>query len=237
MPAEPPTAENAPADRPPHPLMIRVAFCGHRAPTNDQMTQDAQLALAFALVAEAAEMVASTPIKAEHHVESIAKAHAAIWWKRVPQHTLQPGLNLLVGYAPGTDRDAVRLWREDRHGTVHAVFPFADRNGPARFAWTDDPDKPENAGQSLRVELTKPDGQTPLFDAVTTLDGTASLADNQPRDAHLEQSRWLVRWADLVIVIWNGKLANGTGGTADTVALALGKGLPVVWIDESNASM
>ena len=53
----------------------------------------------------------------------------------------------------------------------------------------------------------------------------------------IEQSRWLVRWADLVVVIWNGKLAAGTGGTADTVALALGKGLPVVWIDESNASM
>ncbi len=77
----------------------------------------------------------------------------------------------------------------------------------------------------------------PIFDAVTILDGEASLAEKPPRDAHLEQSRWLVRWADLVVVIWNGKLAAGTGGTADTVALALGKGLPVVWIDESNASM
>ena len=233
MPPGPPTAEKPPAP-PRNPLMIRVAFSGHRAATNNQTALDAQLARTFALVAEAVGWVGKKRIEVEDHTRSIAEAHAAIWWERPLQCAPEPGLNLLIGYAPGADRDAVRLWREGRHGTVHAVFPFADRNDPNRFAWTD---TPENADQSLQIELPKPDDQMPIFDAVTILDGEASLAEKPPRDAHLEQSRWLVRWADLVVVIWNGKLAAGTGGTADTVALALGKGLPVVWIDESDASM
>ena len=48
--------------------------------------------------------------------------------------------------------------------------------------WTD---TPENADQSLQIELPKPDDQMPIFDAVTILDGEVSLAEKPPRDAHL----------------------------------------------------
>lgn len=202
-------------------LTVRVAFAGHRS--LDPTSLEASLTAAFALVAEAVVLTAARPV-APGQTETIADAYKAFW----PGSGTQPRLDLLVGYAPGADRVAARLWRVGRHGSIHAAFPFADRTEPGRIAWTDGPDCND---PSLRIALDAPEGLDRPFEATSVLDGEASLRESPPRDAHLEQTRWLVRWADILIVAWNGELAAGTGGTADTVALALRKGMPVLWID------
>jgi hypothetical protein len=228
MPARSPGAvPSTECHLPIHPLIVRLAFCGHR--TIEQKSLAKPLADAFALVAEAAGKVASQPVRKDDE-QTISGAHAAIW----PGSAPQVGLDLLVGHAPGADREAAVLWRAQGYGSLHAVFPFADLDAPDRFAWTD---RPNQTHRSLRVLLPKRDDPDPLFHAVTILDGEAALAEEPPRDAHLEQSRWLTRWADLLVVAWNGRLAAGTGGTADTVALALAKGLPVIWIDTHVGAM
>jgi hypothetical protein len=39
---------------------------------------------------------------------------------------------------------------------------------------------------------------------------------------------------DLLIVIWDGNLASGIGGTAQIVSRAIGDGIPIVWIQPTN---
>lgn len=219
----PPPAAPAPSS----PLMLRVAFSGHRSV--DETALEPVLTRAFALVEAAAAQIAAAAVR-PHDGETVADAHAALW----PGTTARPGLSLLTGYAEGADRIACRLWRAGRHGGLHAVFPFCDADTPGDAAWTHGPDLDD---PRFRVALAAPEGLADPFDAVTILDGKAALADKPPRDAHLEQTRWILRWADLAVVAWNGKLAAGTGGTADTVALALRKELPVLWIDTTSDPM
>ena len=54
----------------------------------------------------------------------------------------------------------------------------------------------------------------------TAGDGAAYAAANQ---VMLDQ-------ADLVLIVWDGKPARGPGGTAEVVAQAQARGLPVIWI-------
>ena len=62
----------------------------------------------------------------------------------------------------------------------------------------------------------------------TWLDGERTLRSGG--NPHLDQTRWLLAYADLVIVLWNGAAARGAGGTADIVMLGLAKGAPILWI-------
>jgi len=52
-------------------------------------------------------------------------------------------------------------------------------------------------------------------------------------DAHMAGSRAVLDEADLLIAVWDGQPARGYGGTADIVALAHDRGIPVriVWPD------
>jgi hypothetical protein len=208
-------------------LTIRIGFAGHRS--LDHATLAGPLSAAFALAAEAVALTAACPV-APHQGETIADAYAALRQGA----GREPKLDLLVGYAPGADRVATRLWREAGHGGIHACFPFADHAEPRRIAWTDGPDCIDPA---LKVVLDRPAGLDHPFEAVTVLDGGASALELPCRNGHLDQARWLARWADVLIVAWNGDLAGGTGGTADTVALALQKSTPVIWIDVADAGM
>ncbi len=39
---------------------------------------------------------------------------------------------------------------------------------------------------------------------------------------------------DLLIVIWDGNLASGIGGTARIISRAVADGIPIVWIEPAN---
>lgn len=67
-----------------------------------------------------------------------------------------------------------------------------------------------------------------VADAATRLDGEAARAAGD--NPYVQQAQWLISYADLLIVLWNGAAARGPGGTAETVLLALERGLPVLWV-------
>lgn len=210
-------------------LVLNVAFAGHRAAADSEAAAAAMadaVAGAFDLVAEATRIMAAMP--ATHGGgETIADAHGGLGGRT----ETAPALRLLSGYAPGTDRIAVETWRARGLGPVHLVFPFiapGTASGAERpeAAFTDNPEQPE-PGADVRMA----DANLQPQDVVSVLDGAASEAEKPRRAAHLDQSRFLVRWADVLVALWNGEPAQGAGGTADAVRLALAKGVPVVWID------
>lgn len=129
-------------------------------------------------------------------------------------------LRLLTGFGPGADRFAVEVWRQSGQGPVHALFPYLDPKKET-VAWTDDPATAHKCACVTGIDTA--------FDAFTALDGAAGQVETPPRHAHLEVSRWLTRWSQVLIAFWNGK-AGGIGGTGDSVFLALKRGVPVLWI-------
>ena len=108
---------------------------------------------------------------------------------------------LLCGYADGSDQIAVSTWRETGLGPIQLVAPHLDDL--------------EKLPVDLRADAT-------------LLDGTATRA--RRLSPHLAQSRWIIGATDLLVVVWDGKAPRGSGGTADTVRLALQHGVPVLWI-------
>lgn len=209
----------SPAPVPPE-LPLTIGFAGHRSA--DGPAVHAALAGAFAGIAEAVRLAAATKTGAGS--ETIGSAHGQL----LTSLGATPQLRLLCGYAMGSDRAAVARWSALQLGPVHAVFPYADPDDPQHFALTDAP----GGGPDLRVPLVRrAAGQPAGFDSWTVLDGAASAAAFPPRHAHLEQSRWLVRWSDVLVVAWDGEKARGPGGTADSVEIALATGEPVIWID------
>lgn len=111
---------------------------------------------------------------------------------------------LVSGLASGADKLAAAAWKRAGMGPAHAIYPFL------------------NEGQDGAV------GPSGLAQTATWLDGKAS--EKAGRNPHLEQTRWLIAAADLLVVVWTGEHARGAGGTADAVRLALDRGVPVLWI-------
>lgn len=67
-------------------------------------------------------------------------------------------------------------------------------------------------------------------DRVIELPGNLSDSDA----AYEAMGRESVRLGDIVVAVWDGEPAAGRGGTPDIVAVALGQGRPVVWIDSAR---
>ncbi len=44
----------------------------------------------------------------------------------------------------------------------------------------------------------------------------------------------LVEMADIMLVVWDGRMGRGPGGTADTIEQALEAGKPVIWISSTR---
>jgi hypothetical protein len=66
--------------------------------------------------------------------------------------------------------------------------------------------------------------------AVFELDGNV---DDRPR-AYETAGLIMLANIDLLIVIWDGNLAAGIGGTAQIVSRAIADGIPIVWIEPTN---
>lgn len=67
-------------------------------------------------------------------------------------------------------------------------------------------------------------------DSVFELDGKR---DESPR-AYETAGFIMLHNTDLLIVIWDGNLAAGVGGTAQIISHAVGDGIPIVWIEPTN---
>ena len=88
----------------------------------------------------------------------------------------------------------------------------------------------------LPVEVYQEDFQSPI--SIKEFQGLLELADEiieLPRIINREESyrnvgKYLVAHCEVLIAIWDGQPARGPGGTAEVVALARDRNLPVAWI-------
>jgi len=88
----------------------------------------------------------------------------------------------------------------------------------------------------LPVEVYQEDFQSPI--SIKEFQGLLELADEiieLPQIINREESyrnvgKYLVAHCDVLIAIWDGQPARGPGGTAEVVALARDRNLPVAWI-------
>lgn len=215
-------------------VLVRVAFAGAMK-IDHQDKLDQSLEMAFRLINETTDQFLADKIKPAQDAVNMTNnpptygdVYSTIFGLEVANGQ---NLELITGYAKGADTQAVSKWHELGLGKVHGLFPFMDDKDPNNFAWTHGP---EILDEQFKVSLDLALHGRRLFDKTTVLDGKSYQEEKPSRSGHLEQSRWLVRWADIVVVAWDGQRANGPGGTADTVAAAFAKNLPIVWIDLSH---
>lgn len=120
---------------------------------------------------------------------------------------IEPPLIGVTSLAVGADQLLARLVLE-AGGTIHAVLPFADIE--RSFSAEDLPAYRELVSQAT-VEVLYTQGTD--------------------EDAYLAAGHKVVGLSDIVLAVWNGKPAKGKGGTADIVAYALHRGVPLIQID------
>ena len=113
----------------------------------------------------------------------------------------------VTSLAVGADQLFARLVLE-RDGALHAVLPFAD------IERSFSPDH-VLAYRELAKQATVEVLETPGTD----------------EDAYFAAGQRIVDLSDIVLAVWNGKPAKGKGGTADVVAYAIGRGVPLIHID------
>jgi hypothetical protein len=124
-----------------------------------------------------------------------------------------PPLVGVTSLAVGADQLFARLVLEC-DGTIHAVLPFADIE--RSFSPDHVPAYRELAKQAT-VEVL----ETPGTD----------------EDAYLAAGQRVVDLSDIVLAVWNGKPAKGKGGTADVVAYAISRGVPLIHIDPESRTV
>jgi hypothetical protein len=120
---------------------------------------------------------------------------------------LAPPLVGVTSLAIGADQLLARLILELK-GTIHAVLPYGDLE--RSFAPGDIPSY-RNLVRHAKVEVLPPAGTD--------------------EDAYLAAGRRVVELSDILLAVWDGKPAKGKGGTADVVAFALSRGIPLIHIN------
>ena len=136
--------------------------------------------------------------------------NAWVWVARVMRDELAGVAPPLVGVtslAVGADQLFARLVLE-AGGTIHAVLPSADIE--RSFSPEDVPTYRKLVRQAT-VEVLHTHGTD--------------------EDAYLAAGHRVVDLSNFVLAVWNGKPAKGKGGTADVVAYAMRRGVPLVHIE------
>lgn len=77
-----------------------------------------------------------------------------------------------------------------------------------------------------------PDDARPFYDKLFSQAASVHRCDYQEStaDAHMDASMFMVSKADRLFAVWDGQPARSYGGTADVVAYARDKGVPVTVI-------
>ena len=120
---------------------------------------------------------------------------------------IPPPLIGVTSLAVGADQLLARLVLE-AGGTIHAVLPFAD------IERSFSPEDVLGYRELLRHATVE----------VLDKHGT-------DEDSYLAAGQRVVEFSDIVLAVWNGKPAKSKGGTADVVAYAIRRGVPLIHID------
>lgn len=83
-----------------------------------------------------------------------------------------------------------------------------------------------------------PDDHHATYDVILSKAAAVTKLDHVASDsfAHMDASIHMMEQVDELFAVWDGKPARGYGGTADVVAAARARGLPVtiIWPDGSE---
>jgi len=87
-----------------------------------------------------------------------------------------------------------------------------------------------------RADFPSPDASAAFHSLLARADTVHEIDDPlAERDAaYLAVGRWVVDTCELVIALWNGRPAKGTGGTGDVVDYAVRRGRTVIWINTTD---
>lgn len=229
QPSEHPSDWQRPANWQPH---LALGITGHRA-SNPSFCANADtiaaaLANLFARIADIAESLPGargTPRLHSLLVDGTDQIAADLalerGWELVVPLPFGADLNLAINAHPATPGDAAMLCRgkpaadpavEARAAAIRAItarahlFELADRDAEVEALWL--------------ASLAAPD------DRVAARAFEALASDNVAL-----AGRVMIERTDLVIAVWDGKIANLPGGTGHTVTTALAMGTPVLLID------
>jgi hypothetical protein len=142
--------------------------------------------------------------------QRLEQPQAWSWVAGVMRHELTkitPPLVAVTSLAVGADQLLAHLVLE-RGGKIHAVLPFADIE--RSFAPKNLPAYRELVEQAS-VEVLQTIGTD--------------------EDAYLAAGERVVQLSDIVLAVWDGKPAKGKGGTADVVAFAKTRHVPLIHIN------
>ncbi len=200
------------------PAVLRVGVTGHRPDASKRAAPDT----------EALRAVVSTVLSTVNRtVEVTAIGHAHLFAARTPEaeNSAACVVRIISALAPGPDQwvahAALELGCE-----LQCVLPFSR----------------EESLEDIRSQPDRPGGEADAeywsliaaASSIFELDGRIVRAANGARvpdpASYLTAGRMVLRQSDLVIALWDGRPAQGTGGTGQIVMEALKAGTPVVWV-------
>jgi hypothetical protein len=129
----------------------------------------------------------------------------------IQQHFDSSDFEVISPLAEGTDRLVVERTLCFPQATLRAVLPLAVEDYLTDFITSD-------SRQHFNRLLSRARG-------IVHLPDSASRAL-----AYLHAGNYVLEQCDVLIAVWDGKAARGKGGTAEVVAHARERGLPLAWI-------
>lgn len=130
---------------------------------------------------------------------------------RIAQAAGTPSLSLVSGLAEGADRHLARLALDEGYA-LHAVLPFKRQVYVHDFP-----------GAASRREF---EHLLARADQVTELPGRPGVASQ----AYHRAGQVLLDQADALLAVWDGRPAQGAGGTAEVVNAACSRRIPVIHV-------
>lgn len=157
------------------------------------------------------------------------------WWtipvtpRRTPEERRTPlGWTAVSALAKGSDRIVARKIL-DRGGRLEAVSPF--RLGEYRQDFTA-PEDLKEFDELLARDKNPTILELPPGDP--TESGSEAAARKRRNEGYFLAGAWVIDRCEILIAIWDGKEAQGHGGTGDIVASALRRGRTVFHIDSNS---
>lgn len=188
------------------PLVLRIGVVGHRPDPEKRSDPDP------AVMRDVCRKLLRE-IKTEF--KSLATTHGGLFCEQ-PEDSgdEHPGLRLISSLAEGADQWAA-LEAERLGYQLQAVLPFERAEYENDF--TD---------SALAEHRRLRDRATSVFE----LDGCRACSG----DSYLTAGRVMLNQTDLLIALWDGKEAHGSGGTGQIVSEARLRGIPVFRVDWEN---
>ena len=85
------------------------------------------------------------------------------------------------------------------------------------------------------TDFPSPESRDVFLDLLSRADRVITLPPSPRRDeAYAAAGRYVLDHCDVLLAVWDGKPAQGTGGTTEIVAEARRRGLPLAWVHAGN---